>query len=301
MQTVLFKARQKELLPSRVHLCSHEFCQPENGVNLFKRGLLPESNYPEDLFLCKYGQFHQCSLSDCMDNGYCPISGMSDGLIYDCRDYIRSNPKTFIVKPEPISVKRTNDDKIEALVETILYSEFRKKINDMWWKKQMKLCKKEKDAHVEETRPINLIMAAMIESTYRSQKPPLVILEFNQAKVRYYTQVILQMYEHVQKLLGGDDRIQQDAIALGTLYKMQQGIRVDDTVILPVDRFLVDHLPLINDLPQFKLDKRKFTRGEKLISQMIDNAKKKQIPLNEIAIHIQKDEEMMVFQPTALN
>lgn len=294
MESILFKARQKELLPSRLHLCTHEFCQPENGVNLFKRGLLPPGHYPEDLFLCKYGQFHQCSLSDCMDNGYCPISGMSDGLIYDCRDYIRSNPKTFVVKHESAPKK---DDRVETLIETILYSEYRKKINELWWKKQMKLCKKEKDSRIEESRPINLILSAMIESTYRAQKPPLVILEFNQATVRYYTQVILQMYEHVQKLIG-EDRVQQDAIALGTLYKMQQGIRVDDTVILPVDRFLVDHLPLINDLPQFKLDKRKFTRGEKLISQMIDNAKKKQVPLNEIAVNIKRDEEMIVFKPS---
>jgi hypothetical protein len=103
------------------------------------------------------------------------------------------------------------------------------------------------------------------------------------------------MFQCIQKYVG--ENLNLDAIALGTLYKMQQGIRLEETVILPVDRFLVDHLPLINDLPQFKLDKRKFTRGEKLISQMIDNVKKMKIPLTEIALKLDRDENFIIFTP----
>jgi hypothetical protein len=46
---------------------------------------------------------------------------------------------------------------------------------------------------------------------------------------------------------------------------MQQGISVDGSVLLPMDSFLLYHLPLINDLSTFKLDKRKYTKGENLV------------------------------------
>lgn len=293
-----------DLLPSREHICSHEFCQPENESIFIRRGLLnPEDRKTEDdVFVCKYGQIHQCSFEDCMANGYCPISGMSDGYISEYSSYNRHDPRTF-KKDKVISSPSKQSDvytKIESVIENILYSNSRKKINEQWYNKQMKLCKKDKDNYIQEEcsdRPINLIGVMMIESLYRSLMAPLVILEFDQIKLHYYTQVVLFVYQCVQKYVG--EGVKLDAVILGTLYKMQQGIRVDDTVILPVDRYLVDNLPLINDLPRFKIDKRNFTRGEKLISQMIENIKKEQIPISEIALKLDKNEEFKVFMPSS--
>lgn len=288
----LLEARRRELLPKRIHICSHEFCQPENESALIRRGLLSERKTQDDIFVCKYGEIHQCSFSDCMAEGYCPISGMSDGHHY-VKEYV---PPAM---PKLMPGKKTETyTKMEMVVETILFSNFRQKINEQWKRKQMKLCKKEKDSYIHENCadcPINLIGAMMIESVYRSQKPPLVVLEHDQVKIHYYTQVCQFIYQCIQRYVG--ENLNLDAIALGTLYKMQQGIRVEETVILPVDRFLVDHLPLINDLPQFKVDKRKFTRGEKLISQMIDNVKKLKVPLSEIALKLDRDETFSIFTP----
>ena len=290
----LLDIRRQELLPKRQHICSHEFCEPLNETGLIRKGfLIEERKTQDDVFVCKYGQIHQCSFDSCMADGYCPISGMSDGLFTnEGYSYV---PTPFV---EKVSKKSEVYIKLETVVETILFSNFRQKINEQWKRKQMKLSKKDKDSYIQENcldKPINLIATMMIESLYRSAKPPLTVLEFDQVKLHYYTQVCQFMYQCIQKYAG--ENLNLDAIALGTLYKMQQGIRVEETVILPVDRFLVDHLPLINDLPQFKMDKRKFTRGEKLISQMIDNVKKLKVPLSEIALKLDRDENFLTFTP----
>jgi hypothetical protein len=49
---------------------------------------------------------------------------------------------------------------------------------------------------------------------------------------------------------------------------MQCGLTIGGRVVLPKDDFLEKHLPAMNDLSRFKIDRRKYAQGEKLIKQI---------------------------------
>ena len=98
------------------------------------------------------------------------------------------------------------------------------------------------------------------------------ILKRDQNVINRYVKLIFQFYEFAVKYI--EDKISPEAIALGILYKMQQGMIVDNVVLIPLESFLVENLPLMNDLNKLKIDKKKYTLGERLIFQTLENARK---------------------------
>lgn len=292
MKKYLQDAKKPDLKISRVHVCCPQVCNPENESTLKRRGRIPmtNSNITNDLlFICDYGVFHQCDPNVCMLNDVCIISGLSEGHIPEYKTY--GPKKRLHVNTENIT------EIIETLVVKILYSDTRKKINEQWKRQQTKLCNKEKNQRIDDTLPVNLIALAMVQSEYDRKTLPLEILEYEQPRIDNYVQMITQVYEHVKRYQR--DKICVESLTLGLLYKMKQGLKIDGVTIIPIDLYLVEHLPLMNNLPKFGIDKRKFTKGEKMINFFIEQARNSGVPLETLAIREQNIENVIVFKPTS--
>jgi len=281
---ILLEERKYNLLPFHEHICSHLYCQPKNN---------PQIN--DKLFLCKYGQFHLC-LAECYEEEVCPISGCSNGYIEIYTDaYKQDHHKRPCVSGEDVILQ------IEEIVEQLLYSHYRNIVNNNWVKKQQKCCKKEKNVYITQhykTKPINLIQILMIESKYNNYKLPLQILQRDSEKIANYSHLVYQMYTNIKQYV--QEKICIASITLCVLYKMQQGFSIDGVCIIPLDPYLTAHLPLINDLPQFGLDKKKFTKGEKIIKQLVYVVKSSFTSLNNISLKEKEEEkELVTFLPTS--
>jgi hypothetical protein len=296
-----FKEHEFLNKPNHHTVCSLHTCNPENESALRHRGLIPK-DYPlitnDRIYVCNYGVVHECDELTCMNNTVCPISGLSDGFIPTYSSYDKHDSRTW---EKNIKYKRKNitDDEVyekaEFLVDTMLYSkEHRTKINEKWKKQQLNACKNEKNTSLKPNLPINLIQLAMIHSKYDGKTLPLELLDYDQQKITYYVNLIAQIYKKVQ-LYNPGEKICIESITLGLLYKMKQGIKMDDITVIPVDIFLVEHLPLMNDLPSC-IDKRKFTKGEKWITMTIDKSRKAGDLFSLEEKHV---DTLQVFMPTS--
>lgn len=290
-------ARRKHCLPFKEHSCSLSACDPLNELGLMSRGILPRGppTVADNLYVCKYGQTHQCLPEKCMALEVCPISGASYGIVQEYGYYDPDDSRTWSKPGAPAPGTSVIDEgvskaerRVETLVETILYSKHRERVRNDWNNNQRKRAKKEKDAYCAECDkrrvPINLIRLISIELSCEATSGNLHILKRDTAVIARYTGYVMQVYRNVQRYAQLEN-VSPEAVALGVLYRMQQGMVVNEVPIIPLDRFLVNNLPLTNDLPKFNIDKKQYTVGENLIFAMLEAARKQGKTDQELAIH----------------
>ena len=264
------------------HNCSVSYCNPLNESGLIREGFLPPNHtieYNDMVFVCKYGQLHECG-SDCMGQGQtCPVSGASIGYEEDnIRNYDPANPKTW-GKDDQLLLENELEDtmtiysKAERVVDAVLYSSARSKILDQWRKLQVKRVKVDIEAYQKQCTkqkvPVNLIRIAMLECPTSSSIGP---LKRDPEKVEYYVEKILKMFHLVRQHPVEKPCITSVAIAL--LYRMQQGKVVQGITLIPMDPYLAMQLPLMNDLKMVGLDGTLFTKGERMIDCMYEQGRR---------------------------
>lgn len=265
----IFEARLHEIIPMEhpAEPCSVQCCDPQNEMALIRRGLLKgPCECPEFMYICKYGLIHECSpQSGCMFDGPCLVSGLTEGIVENVVDEQSWLQSSTSIKS---NVRPTLYSNIENIIETLLYSSVRERIYRDWDKQQSKRLRKYKEVYAQKCYrqgiPTNLIEMAMLEDHHYISCPTRDVLNRDPDRVYAYTKAVADMYEKIQHLYK-DERICIESVTLGLLYKMQQGVIVDGKVLIPVDQFLVENLPLINNLNKFGLDKRKIGRGDKFI------------------------------------
>jgi hypothetical protein len=268
------------------HECSHAYCNP--------------MMVDYDTYMCRYLALHKCTEQLCKsERDVCPISGRTHGppggfSSYDKDDFrtwkaevvssATSAPlarvkraRTRIVKPETVFKQ------IEAIVEKLLYSGYRKKIVDKWRIHQGKKCQRKIDS-ANKQYPFNRIRERILRDYYKQKTPPLQLLKYDANLVAKYAQRVFHTYEVIRKCDGEQNKICVESVTLATLYMMRFGYRVNDVVLLPLDAFLVQTLPEMNDLPGFGLEKSRFTKGQKLINFAFDMAFQK-LPMEEIVLN----------------
>ena len=83
-------------------------------------------------------------------------------------------------------------------------------------------------------------------------------------------------------------RLDFDAVALYTLYKMRSGyyrpIGGRMIKLLPDDTFLKLNLPFLTELRFFNLERSKHTTGEKIFTQMYDNAIRQEVATAKLVV-----------------
>lgn len=276
----LERGRLRELLAPHPHICRREYCDPQNEVNLAHRGLIDTSSLTSHIFICKYGQLHVCEPFTCMAEGVCPISGLVEHNFQEYSDYNRHNAKTWAAAPPQPKRHKIDEERIEYIIETLLYSDERVKICQDLQATTMKACRKECSNYekicAQNHVPLNMIVLGEIVSRY-TKPQPLEILQKDVARIEFYAGVV----KHFLRLLP--EKVNLDAVVIGVLYRMQQGIIIDNVEVLPLDPFLLHNLPLMNDIPRFGLDKKKFTAGQKALISLVEQTQKKGRSLRDIA------------------
>lgn len=299
------------------HMCERTYCLPQTEQHITHT---PTAN--TTVFVCRFGQVHICDFDHCQCS-VCPISGACYGHGGGWSSYDPSDPRTyemsrtvddefptFLVleglapkETEPVLVKKRRTHyqnngnvikRAENVVETLLYSQERNKINTEYMQRQKKACTREKDTYVTQCKKNhqlpNMLSLDQINNRYKYNKPPLTIIKTDVERVAYYSDVIAQVYELVQRHSNAGSTDSQKicvvSVAIATLYKMRQSFQLEEVTLLPRDQYLVDHLPATNDLPRFNLDKKRFTSGEKLIEFAYDMAIKTGTPLHELQLEI---------------
>jgi hypothetical protein len=295
-KSYLYEAKKQYIKQLKGHkVCSREICCPENESALKTKGLIRSNDYKTNdlLFLCNYGKFHECTKKRCLEGQICPISGLGDLPVIE-KDNFFINENSKRARPTETDIIY---QEAETLIEKLLYSDEREKINKQWKQHQQKLCNKEKNNAVDNDFPVNLIQLAMIESKYNKKELPLEILEYDPHRIAGYAQLALRLYENVSHYVV--DRMCIESLTLALLYKMKSGLKIDGITIIPIDLFLLENLPLMNDLPKFGINKKHFTKGEKAIDAAINQAVKQSVPLTEFALHEVKIDPIVVFKPVS--
>jgi len=79
------------------HICSKEFCNPENEKDLISRGFLAGPPTSTDIYLCRYRNHHVCTENECrnIDNGVCRISGACYGNPGGYSSYSKTDYRTW--------------------------------------------------------------------------------------------------------------------------------------------------------------------------------------------------------------
>ena len=87
----------------------------------------------------------------------------------------------------------------------------------------------------------------------------------------------MSVFERICDELGTErgglrTRLAVESIALAVLYYMRHGYTQRSIELIARDDYLGKHLPPMNALSQFKLDKKRFTDGERLLIAAYDKA-----------------------------
>ena len=287
----LVQARIHELSPlSRPgHSCSVKYCDPQNEQTLIRRGLLAgPCVLPEHMYVCIYGDIHVCNENICMVEGPCLVSGMTMGIVHEYSSYNSKDARTWEKKDEKpksiVPAVQKQYDQVEYLIDTLFYSPKRKDIVSTWTKQRNKLTKKYKDTYIkacEKKRvPVNLIHLAMLEAQYNVPCPIKAKPERDMDRLYQYTKLVMQMIQ----FMGDEANNCLDIVALGMLYKMQQGIRINNVTLLPKDSYLVGILPPMNDLTKLGIDKKKINRGEQMIMGLYESIERQGKNLIDFAL-----------------
>lgn len=292
------------------HSCNRNYCNPQSLFNLIRRG-------NDTVYLCKYRQYHICDQQHC-HCALCPISGVcwgtqlyssyasddhrtwnvtadadEDPNVYIMPGYEHTGPSPAPVAQEQAFVSKLNrmdaSDKVEQVVEKLLYSHKRVTINEEYYKQKDKALQRERDAYivqcVRQGVPVNRVHLTMIADRHQSNQAPMAILERDSALVSHLVDSVLQVCEIVERYSQQtQSKICVTSIALGVLYTMRQGLVLENVTLIPMSPLLRDHLPIMNHLSKFGLEKQKYTKGHQLIVFAYDSAVRQGVELRDLCL-----------------
>lgn len=191
--------------------------------------------------------------------------------------------------------------RIEEHIEALLYSSVRIKINNDYTTQNNKSCSREKDGYINKCRkegvPVNRIVLDMINDRYKHIILPMTILKEDRDRVAYYIESVMQVYDIVQRYSSseGQNKICITSVTLATLYFMRTSYQVDGITLIPLDGFLKEHLPSLNELPRFSFDKKKYTRGSKLLTFSYEVALRRGVPILDLCLKFKETKTAEVY------
>jgi len=285
------------------HVCSPKYCDPCSEDILVKRGLLDKKKPNQIVYLCNYKVVHVCTIDTCntTDHGICRISGACYGASgvssYDKTDYRTWRTKTrdynglrgpvriygeeskIPKEEEPVFKKprreyrlSTKDLKktISGIVKKLLYDSCRKKVNTKRSKKITSLYDDKLDNYknqcITNKEPINLINIMLFKLEYENNDIEMLPIEaYNIDKIAHYVHLCQQVCIYVQKYWN--TKISFECLTIAILYAMKRGYKLHDIEILPMDMYLTHMLPMVNELPFFRISKKTLIKGQNLLER----------------------------------
>lgn len=287
------------------HVCQPQTCAPTLAC--------PGYN----LYVCKQHLLHICSEQSCKfwrwdaQRQTCPISGIQYGAITS--EYVKDDPRTWgggggggskrgkTAKLGPAAAEEAARDHIRhrasAMVKHLLYSNARIECN--------RVALRDNVARGEAVRArYDSCQAANGQPSYWSDRYrimghfgteplPFVIYVFDQALHDYYVNIIVQIWNKVDRYYVSAAtpastvapiRPDIDTIAVAVMYCMRSGLRYENVQLLPKDDFIILNLPHVNQLPAFKISKDTITRGDRIIERTFQLAITRGVPDHELEL-----------------
>jgi hypothetical protein len=236
----------------------------------------------------------------------CPISGTCYGpegySSYDAGDARTwySKPQSEVrpvritirkrVKRRRIPMKRIAGMLEEIVVRLLFEGGPREKTNQQYQaiahQKHNKLVEAYKLNAALKRVPLNAIDLLIFQDN--TSYPCLHVLEYDFNRVFYYKNIMTHVFQLCRNYVLDVDPQQQyiENIGIGVLYSMRNGVSREDVTFLPKDEFLCIHLPMINDLTHFRIDKHRITTGEKLVNYIYNEALKSVTHQSELMLPV---------------
>lgn len=258
------------------HSCSEAYCAPRNEYSVCGSG-------SRHIYLCRYQSYHVCLPDVCTHNsGTCPISGIDRGTpqsSYDSTDWRTWGNKV----PQQYTTDHVRQS-IADLVYRILYSPERKVIRDRYFEELHRKYRKQRKSYIDVCNgqhvPPDMIYIAILYDNYRPDNVRIVrnappVIQHNATQHAFYTAYLLKLWQIFRALLAEACakpfiKLDPSHIVLAALYLMRRGYRCNDIDILPLDVFLREALPNINELPRLGINKKWITKGKEIISCALD-------------------------------
>jgi len=171
---------------------------------------------------------------------------------------------------ECIVKERTRD-----LITLLLYSDRRKDRNNAAILERFEIVEKSKQTYIQQRFKRQqlpyLYDLIRIRAMFTSKPLPYILYEMDLSRIEYYTCVVYQAWEYVMSYVEANTdslslRPDIKVVAIGVLYLMRGGHKINGIEVLPSDDFLQTSLPLINDLTYFDVPKKNVTRGVTLVT-----------------------------------
>lgn len=201
--------------------------------------------------------------------------------------------KTWKVRP-----RAQLEQKVKYVLQELLFSPTRKKYNDDITQKHKDAHKKEHDRYMHNCKVTgqfpNLIDLHTIANHYNNLPLPMLNIEMDLVMMNHYVNMIMQVWDTVSKYTDETaTKVSIEAVALGTLYTLRQGLLYKGVEMIPKDLFMSQRgvLPIINDIVRFGFTKKTVTCGEKLIDAAYNRAMRMKVCKDEITIDFSKMHE----------
>lgn len=184
------------------------------------------------------------------------------------------------------------EPKIKYVIEQLLFSHARTEYNDEVTQKHAEAHKKQQERYLLNCKKHgqfpNLIDLHTISNYYNNLPLPMLNIEIDHIMLNHYINVISQVWVIVAKYADDNStKVSVEAVSLGTLYTLRQGLAYNGIQLIPKDPFMCQRgvLPIINDVVRFGFTKKTVTCGEKLIDAAYNRAMAKNVSKDEIMIN----------------
>jgi hypothetical protein len=317
----------------RDHMCGALVCNPQGEAAFYEHPLT--SNVFVCRFgavhLCSE---YECPFYSETHDQICPISQLQLSGGPATSSYNASDSRTWYAKLEngtsttaPLStaplptrprIRTITDDDLHtrasAMIKLLLFSTARIKCNNLAYEtyiqqardglhtyRKLRLTKRQPPYQSDRYR---------LRAHFTSMPLPYSVYEFNANLHDYYVGICMQMWHLAMRFYVADGEKRYDPadgvteicprldfghLCLGVMYTMRQGRSIGGIVLLPKDDFLLINMPLISHLSVFNLCKNQVTKGEKILSQMYENAVAERVDPRILALNVsllpQKREE----------
>jgi hypothetical protein len=280
-----------------IHLCTEDECKLYGNS---PTGTCPISGFQFGRHISSFERGNEKSWNASKNEGM-GNQEMKSVMMLDEDDLITTTTTTIVAVETTVVKKRKTARSIPiedlrqratTLINLLLYSNNRKRCNQVAHDQHLAEATMAKNIYISEMANLNQLPywpdLYRIDAYFSSKPLPFEDLKYDEWLSHYYTHIILHVWELVQKFYVPVQqkiydketkeeirpRLNFENVALGTLYIMRRGFRVNNSIdLLPQDDFLFVHLPSESQLHSFfDIKKSRLTEGDNVIARAYENA-----------------------------
>lgn len=197
------------------------------------------------------------------------------------------------------SVASNYYDACRKRIEFLLYDKKRAKINTnithMMQRKSQNAITQYLHTTQRNAIPPNVIMMAMIMDNFAPEHNVLLSMPtYSDKLVHRYCVIVLHVFQLVMQYVQIKEKINIEDIALGVLYALRTGLKINNLYVLKPDKKLITILPKPNDLSILQINKKTLTHAIAVIKLAYTTAMDNGISRQKLFPDMKTDAEQTV-------